>query len=410
MPQRPADRVPELAALLLRRRVLDLAQLLEHLALLRRQLRGRPDMDADVQVAMAALTEPRQALGAQAVGHAGLGAGLDAQHRLTERRRHLDLRAQRGLREGDAEIVDQVVAVALEARVLFDVEYGDEIAARTVARPRDALPPHREIVVISHAGRHVDLNRLLALHSAVAIAAMTRVADDRALTRARGTRRYGEELAEERLRLVPNLAAAAAGGAPRWLRARFGAGACALGARLETLDPYRLGGAGGDFGERELQSDLDVVPAAPIAHLAAAKETFKTSATAQPKVPHEDRKSFGEIEVHRVEAAGTTRPLMTKAVIGRALLRISQHLVRLGNELEFLFGGFVAVVAVGVALHRELAVGLLDVRFARIPLHTEDDVEILLHAIRATPPRAATCGSRARRSCRTPCGSAPARR
>src|SRR6266540_3388938 len=111
MPQRPANRVPELAAFLLRRSVLDLTQLLQQLALLRRQLGRRPDMDADMEVAMAALTEPGQALGAQAVGHAGLGARLDPQRRLAERRGDLHLRAQRGLCEGDAEVVDEVVAV-----------------------------------------------------------------------------------------------------------------------------------------------------------------------------------------------------------------------------------------------------------------------------------------------------------
>src|SRR2546422_8006482 len=45
----------------------------------------------------------------------------------------------------------------------------------------------------------------------------------------------------------------------------FRSAARALGTGLETLDTHRLGGAGGDFGERELQADLDVVPAAPIA-------------------------------------------------------------------------------------------------------------------------------------------------
>src|SRR5213596_3024614 len=151
--------------------------------------------------------------------------------------------------------------------------------------------------------------------------------------------------------------------------------------------------------------------------MTAAKKSFKTSkpsttlpATCQTKISHEDHERFREVEVHRVEAAGTTRPRVTKAVIGRALLRISQHLVRFGDELEFLFGRFVAVVAVGVALHGELAVRLLDVRFARIALHAEDDVEILLHAIPATPRRAATCDSRARRSYRTACVSAPSRR
>src|SRR6266550_643418 len=330
MPQRPANRVPELAALLLRRRVLHLTQLLQQLALLRRQLGRRPDMDADMQIAMAALAEARQAFGAQAVRHTGLRSRLDPQRRLAKRRGHLHLRAQCGLREGDAEVVDEVVAVTLEARIFLDVEHRDEIAARPVPRARDALPSQREVVVIGDAGGHVDLNRLLGFDAPVAATAVARAVDDGALTRARGTGRDGEELPEQRLRVMPHFAAAAAGAASHRLRAGLGPSPRAFGAGFEALDADRLGRAAGDFSERELQPDLDVVPAPPNAPMTAAKQTFKTSnppttlpATCQTKISHEDHERFGEVEVHRAEAAGTTRPRVTKAVIGRALLRIS---------------------------------------------------------------------------------------
>src|SRR5258705_2686720 len=201
MPQRPANRVPELAAFLLRRRVLHLTQLLEQLALLPRQLGRRPDVDADMEVAMAALAEARQALGAQAVRDTGLGAGLDLQHRLAERRGHLPLRAQRGLCEGDAEVVDEVVAVTLEARVFLDLEHRDEIAARPVARTGDALPSQREVVVIGDAGGYVDLNRLLGFYAPVATTTVAPGLDYGAPTPARGTGRDSEEPAPQRVRL-----------------------------------------------------------------------------------------------------------------------------------------------------------------------------------------------------------------
>src|SRR6266576_3841754 len=237
--KRPADRIPELAALLFRRRVFDLAQLLEQLPLLRRQLGRRPDVDADVQVTVAALADAWEAFGAQAIGHAGLCAGLDAQRRLPERRGHLHLRAQRGLRERDAEVVDEIIAMALEARILFDVEHRDQIAARPVARARDDLPAQRQIVMIGDTGGHVDLNRLLTLDSTVAAAAVARAGDHRALPRARGTRGDGEELAEERLRLASHFPAPTARAALHRLRAGLGTGAGAFGTRLETLDAHR---------------------------------------------------------------------------------------------------------------------------------------------------------------------------
>src|SRR5258705_191374 len=293
MPQRPANRVPELAAFLLRRRVLHLTQLFQQLALLRRQLGRRPDMDPDVEVARAGHGEARQALGAQAVCHTGVGPGLDPQRRLAERRGHLHLRAQRGLCEGDAEVINEVVAVTLEARVLFNVEHGDEIAARSVPRARDALPSQREVVVIRDAGGHVDLNRLLGFDAPFAATAVARAADDGPLTRAGGTGRDGEELAEQRVRLAAALSAPAAGAALHRLRAGLGPRPRAFGAVLEALDADRLRRAAGDFGERELQPDLDVVSAAPIPELAAPEEGLERSspAAAAPapdaEVPHE---------------------------------------------------------------------------------------------------------------------------
>src|SRR6266513_489669 len=139
VPQRSPNRIPKLAALLLRRGLFDLAQLLEQLTLLRRQLVRGPDVDPHVHVAVATFAQTRQALVADPVRHAGLGTGLETQRRLPVRRRHRDVCAQRGLRERDAEIVDQIVAVTLEARIVLDVEHGDEIAARAIPGAGHAL-------------------------------------------------------------------------------------------------------------------------------------------------------------------------------------------------------------------------------------------------------------------------------
>src|SRR5262249_50612206 len=244
--QRPAHRIPELPApaLVLRRLVLDLAQLLQHLALLGAELVGRPDVHADVQVAMAALAQARQALGAQPVGHAGLRPRLDPQRALAIRGRHVHLGAERGLRECDAEVVDQIVAVALEAGIVLDIEHGNEIAARAVAWAGHTLAAQREIVMIRDARRHVDLNRLLAPHAPIAAAALARIVDDRAFAGAGRARRHRQELPEQRLRVAPHLAAAAARAAGHRLRTGRRAGAGADRAWLETLDADRLGRAG----------------------------------------------------------------------------------------------------------------------------------------------------------------------
>ena len=124
--------------------------------------------------------------------------------------------------------------------------------------------------------------------------------------------------------------------------------------------------------------------------LAAAEERVEAPRAREPEVAHEYHERFGQIEVHRGEAgaSGCSLPAQSRnavAIVGGAFVGIAQHLVRFGHELEFFFGGLVAVIAIGMALHRELAVGLLDVCFARVPLDAEDDVEILLHLLEQLP-------------------------
>ena len=248
-------------------------------------------MNADVEVAVATLAEARQTLRAQPVRHAGLRAGLDAQRRLTVRRGDLRFRAQRRLRERNPEVVDEVVAVALEARIFLDVEDRDQIAGRAVARTRYALAPQREVMMIGDARGHVDLNRLLAFHAPVAAAARAGAVEDGAFARAGRTGRHGEELPEQRLGVVAHLATPTARPAFDGLRAGFRAGPAAFGARLQTFDSHRLRRAARDFGERELQTHLDVVPAPPVTPLAAAEQ--RVEATAETEVSHEHAERFG---------------------------------------------------------------------------------------------------------------------
>jgi len=65
-------------------------------------------------------------------------------------------------------------------------------------------------------------------------------------------------------------------------------------------------------------------------------------------------------------------------VVGRLLLRIREHLVGLLGLLELLLGRLRAVtlVAVRVVLHRELAIGLLDVVVGRTLRQAKDFVVI----------------------------------
>src|SRR3989449_9564173 len=257
--KRLADLLPELLArALLRRRLrLDHSEPLQQLPLLRREVRGSPDPHAHVQVAPPALAEPGQALAPHAVHRAGLRPGLDLEQGGPVRRGDLHVAAQRRLAERDREVKHQVVAVALEPRILSDVEHRDEIARWPVARPRHALSAQREVVVVRDAGRHVDLDRLLGPDPAVAAALAARIRDHRSLAAAGGTRRDGDELPKHGARLAPHLAGAAAAAAGRGPRALLGTRAAARRATVERAHAHGLRRPRGDVGQDRKSTRLN---------------------------------------------------------------------------------------------------------------------------------------------------------
>jgi hypothetical protein len=64
-------------------------------------------------------------------------------------------------------------------------------------------------------------------------------------------------------------------------------------------------------------------------------------------------------------------------VVGRALFRVGENLVGLLRLLEFVLGGaFVIRIAVRMVLHRELAIGLLDLVVGSVPIEAEHCVVV----------------------------------
>src|SRR2546425_12895822 len=91
-------------------------------------------MYAHVEIAATPFPDARQPLATQTVHGTGLRAGCDFQGRVPVRRRDPNLRAEGRLGERDREVVNQVVALALEPWILGDVEHSDQVAGRTVGR------------------------------------------------------------------------------------------------------------------------------------------------------------------------------------------------------------------------------------------------------------------------------------
>ena len=107
---------------------------------------------------------------------------------------------------------------------------------------------------------------------------------------------------------------------------------------------------------------------------AAAEDGLEPAHPAE--VAHEDVERLGQVHVVEPEPAlARAHPRLAVAVVGRALLGIPQHLVRLGDLLEL--GLRVGRrVPVGMVLHRELPVGLLDVGLGTVARHPEQVVEV----------------------------------
>mmetsp|Transcript_55461 Transcript_55461/g.144691 ORF Transcript_55461/g.144691 Transcript_55461/m.144691 type:complete len:266 (+) Transcript_55461:892-1689(+) len=87
-------------------------------------------------------------------------------------------------------------------------------------------------------------------------------------------------------------------------------------------------------------------------------------------------------DVRRVTATAATllQTLLAEPVVLGALVRVAQHLVGTGDLLELLR----VATLVGMVLHRELAVGLLDVGLRSALVHIQGFVE-LLRVHRLTP-------------------------
>src|SRR5262249_8180351 len=144
----------------------------------------------------------------------------------------LDFGAERRVRERDVHARDEVRAVALEARIFFDVDLDVQISRLGARRPGHALTLHAEALAGVDARGKRDRHLARLLNDAVALAGLARRADDLPLALAPGTRR-GEHDEAARVR---DVAGAAALGARLGLGARARAGAAAVAAARGGVD------------------------------------------------------------------------------------------------------------------------------------------------------------------------------
>jgi hypothetical protein len=280
-------------------------------------------------------------------------------------RRDLDARPERGLREPDPSLVDQLGALAPEARVGGDVDGDIQASGRPAPRPGLALVGQPDLMALVDARRDRDPEGPAALGPAVAAAGRAGRLDDPALAAAAGAGRDVDHLAEHRLADHPDLAAALALGARRRVRSGLGAAAAARLAPPEDRELDLLLRA----QDRLLERDPEVVPEIRAGRRAAAPRGAGRAA--------EERVEDVREAAHPTEAGGDVRLHSGGAehVVALPALRVRQDLVRLVELLEPLrrrrVGADVRVPLLGQAPER-----LLDLRVGRRPLHSERGVVV----------------------------------
>ena len=133
----------------------------------------------------------------------------------------------------------------------------------------------------------------------------------------------------------------------------------------------------GRLFERDLEIVAEIGAALRPAAAAAAEDVAETEDVAEPA---EDVLKPGEDGGIEARSGGGRRAHagMAEAIVQAALLRVGEDGVRLGGFLELVFGGLVPRIAIRVVLHRQLAVGALDLVVVRRPGNPENFVIITL--------------------------------
>src|ERR1700733_7008268 len=102
---------------------------------------------------------------------------MDAQRGVSFKRRHLNLVAQRNLREGDEDDAMKVIAIALEELVRFDRQHDIKVTLTTTGTPRVAFTLVTNTGSIFHSSRYGDTDGVAPVGQSCTVALETGVGD-----------------------------------------------------------------------------------------------------------------------------------------------------------------------------------------------------------------------------------------
>ena len=280
------------------------------------------------------------------------------------------------------------MSLSLEDVALADRQLHVQIAVLTPAESTAALTRKTQARTVIHSRRDLqrDLARCRNMSRTAALPAG--LLQDRPLAAAgRACLPHLEESAA-----TNDDACAAAGLAGHAPRTRRRARAAAFGALLRQGELQLALAAEDRLVEVNLQAESHVVATTrpvgirpALLSASTAKHLFEAAETAaEPAAaPAEDITEHGEDVVHvhaarTISARAALEGLMTELVVALAFLRIVEDIIRLGRFLELLLGRLVARIAVGMILHRQLAISRLDLIRGRRLRDAKDLVVISL--------------------------------
>src|SRR5690606_14904342 len=320
----PRPRAVTLAAALYR-----LVEPTQHLLLLARQVHGRLDLHAAVQVSGSRGTQRAYTLALHAEHLSGLRLRRHLEDDGAVERRHLDRAAQRRGREADRHLAREVLPVAREDRVRFDVNLDVQVARRAAVASGLAFAREPYPIAVVDARRHLHRQGPELADDAAARAVRARLLHARARAAASRT----GLLDRQEALLHPDLAVPVARRARDTLRAgrraRAVAGLARDAARKIDLDRIAEDGL--------LERELEVV-----AQIRAAKH-LRSAARARAENAAEDLvEDVGE-RIARPEAPAEARAArfdagVAESIVGRALRAIGQDLVGFLRFLELRLG------------------------------------------------------------------------
>ncbi len=209
-----------------------LVELAQQTLLLLVELDRRLHGDVAIQVTGIARAQAFDAFAAQAEGLAGLRAFGEVDFRLAAQRGHIDAAAQSRLRHAHRNVTVQVVAIALEHRVLLDVDFHIQVSGRPAVDAGFAVARGADAHARVDARGNLHFQGLLLLDAATAMTGRAGLGNELARAVAGRT----GLLHGERSHALRHLTAAMAGRAGDGLGAGLGAAAVASAAFFPAGD------------------------------------------------------------------------------------------------------------------------------------------------------------------------------